>query len=68
METLVFVKIRRINVFLTKCRIFIELMENIQNGLSDGKPIMKQSEHTYGEIKTQDQLKNVRLLDNAGSK
>ena len=68
METLVFVKIGRIIVFLTKCRIFSELMENIHNGLSDGKPIMEQSEHTYGEIKTQDRLKNVRLLDNAGSK
>jgi len=51
-ETLVFVKIGRINVFLTKCWIFSELMENIQNGLSDGKPIMEQSEQTYGEIKT----------------
>ena len=32
-ETFVFVKIGRINVFLAKCRIFSELMENIHNGL-----------------------------------
>ena len=52
MVTLIFVKIARKNVFLTKYRIFSEPVGNIQNGLSDGKPIMEQSEQTYGEIKT----------------